>query len=113
MLYSAIAILATSLVLDKVLYGTDEAKLLFLISDRSDKITVRLLAELQIGVTYLQGSGAFHKNQKQVVLCAMRKQLVPKAEKIVREEDETAFLIITNATEIYGEGHKSYFGNVI
>ncbi len=113
MLYSAIAILATSVVLDKVLYGTDEAKLLFLISDCSDKITGRLLKELEIGVTYLQGSGAFHKGQKQVVLCAMRKQLVPKAEKIVKEEDETAFLIITNATEIYGEGHKSYFGNVI
>lgn len=113
MLYSAIAVFTTSTVLDKVLYGTDGAKLFFLISDQADGITARLLAELNIGVTYLKGSGAYNKNEKQVVLCAMRKQLVPKAEKIVREEDEKAFLIITNATEIYGEGHKSYFGDVI
>lgn len=113
MLYSAIAVFTTSTVLDKVLYGTDGAKLFFLVSDRADGITARLLEELNIGVTYLKGSGAYNKNEKQVVLCAMRKQLVPKAEKIVREEDDKAFLIITNATEIYGEGHKSYFGDVI
>lgn len=113
MLYSAIAVMTTSAILDKVLYGTDSAKLFFLISDSAEHITARFLDELSIGVTYLKGSGAYNKNEKQVVLCAMRKQLVPKAEKIVREEDIKAFLIIANATEIYGEGHKSYFGDII
>lgn len=113
MLYSAVAVFTTSMVLDKVLYGTDGAKLFFLISDHSDAITGRFLKEVGIGATYLKGRGAFHKCEKQVVLCAMRKQLVPKAEKIVKEEDENAFLIITNATEVYGEGYKSYFEDII
>jgi uncharacterized membrane-anchored protein YitT (DUF2179 family) len=112
MLYSAIAVFTTSMVLDKVLYGTDGAKLFFLISDQSDRITARLLAELQIGVTYLKGSGAYRQSEKKVVLCAMRKPLIPKAERIVREEDDKAFLIVANATEVYGEGHKSYFGDI-
>lgn len=112
MLYSAISVFTTSMVLDKVLYGTDGAKLFLLISDGADRITVRFLKELQIGVTYLNGSGAYRQNEKHVVLCAMRKPLVPKAEKIVREEDENAFLIIANATEVYGEGHKSYYGDI-
>lgn len=33
----------------------------------------------------------------------------PKAEEIVKEEDPLAFMIVTSATEIFGEGYKSYF----
>ena len=29
--------------------------------------------------------------------------------KVRREEDPAAFMIITSATEVYGEGYKSYF----
>ena len=32
-----------------------------------------------------------------------------KAEEIVKEEDPMAFLIISSATEIYGEGYKNIF----
>ena len=39
----------------------------------------------------------------------MKKQLYHRAEEIVRQEDPVAFMIITSATEIYGEGYKSIF----
>ena len=42
-------------------------------------------------------------------MCVMRKHIYPKVEKIVKEEDEKAFLIVSSATEIFGEGYKSYF----
>lgn len=108
-LYAGLTVFVISLVLDLVLYGKDEAKLFFIISDKSDQITRRLLEELEIGVTHMQGTGAFSGREKQVILCAAKKVTAPKAEQIVREEDPEAFMIITSATEIYGEGYKSYF----
>ena len=42
-------------------------------------------------------------------MCVAKKQIAPKAEEVVREEDPMAFMIVTSATEIYGEGYKSYF----
>ena len=42
-------------------------------------------------------------------MCAMKKNFSPKAEEIVKEEDPLAFMIVTSATEIFGEGYKSYF----
>ena len=109
-LYSAISAAVTSRVIDLVLYGRDEAKMIYIISNSAQVITERILKELDTGVTHLSGTGAYKKVEKQIILCVVRKQNAYKVEEIVKEEDSTAFMIISSATEIYGEGYKSYFG---
>lgn len=108
-LYAGLAVIVTSFLLDIVLYGRDGAKLIYIISDHSEEITKRLLEDLDIGVTHMQGTGAYSGKNKNVIMCVIKKQLSPKAEEIVKEEDPQAFMIVTSATEIYGEGYKSYF----
>lgn len=110
-LYSIISATACSVVLDMVLYGRDEAKMIFIISNSSDSITERILKELDAGVTHLTGTGAYRKENKQVILCVVKKQNAYAVEEIVKQEDSTAFLIVSSASEIYGEGYKSYFGD--
>lgn len=108
-LFAGIAAFVTSFLLDVVLYGRDGAKLIYIISDHSERITARILEELDIGVTYVHGEGAYSGKDKKVIMCVIRKQLAPRAEEIVKEEDHQAFMIVTSAAEIYGEGYKSYF----
>lgn len=108
-LYAGVVVFINSVLLDVVLYGRDGAKLIFIISDRPEAITGRILSDLDIGVTYINGSGAYSGKAKNVIMCVMKKQLSPKAEEIVREEDPGAFMIVTSATEIFGEGYKNIF----
>lgn len=108
-LYAGIVVLVNSLLLDVVLYGRDGAKMLFIISSRPESIVRRVLEELDIGATYLNGEGAYSGTDKRVILCVAKKHLFPKAEEVVRQEDPDAFMIVTSATEIYGEGYKSIF----
>ncbi len=108
-LYAGITVVVNSIVLDIVLYGKDEAKLLYIISDRPKEITERLLTELDVGVTYIEGRGAYSGKEKQVLMCVVKKQMSPRVEEIVKEEDTDAFMVISSATEIFGEGFKSYF----
>ena len=110
-MYAGVSVFVTSFLLDVVLYGRDGAKLIYIISDHSEQITRRLLDELDIGVTLVQGAGAYSGKEKKVIMCVLRKQLSPKAEEIVKEEDPLAFLIVSSATEIYGRGYKSYFSD--
>lgn len=112
-LYAGLAVFMTSVVLDLVLYGKDGAKMIYIISDHHENITRRILEELDIGVTYMSGSGAYTGREKNVILCVIHKNLAPKAEEIVKEEDPQAFMIITSATEIYGEGYKNIFSEKI
>lgn len=112
-LYAGIVIAINSLLMDVVLYGRDGAKLVFIISDKHENITKRILEELDIGVTYISGSGAYSGKEKNVIMCVMKKQISPRAETIVREEDPLAFMIVTSATEIFGEGYKSIYSEKI
>ena len=108
-MYSFLSVIVVSFVVDYVLYGRDGAKLLYIISDRPEIITARLLNELDIGATHVFAEGAYSREKKKVIMCAIKKRLSPLAEDIVREEDPAAFMIVTSASEIFGEGYKSYF----
>ena len=112
-LYAGIAVIVTAGVLDMVLYGRDGAKLVYVISDDQERITDRLLGDLDVGVTHLNGAGAYSKKEKQVIMCVVKKPMLPRIEEIVKEEDSDAFMIVTSATEIFGEGYKSYFSEKI
>ena len=108
-LYAGLVVFINSVLLDVVLYGRDGAKLIFIISDAHASITKRLLEELDIGVTYISGTGAYSGKEKSVIMCVMKKQISAQAEVIVRKEDPAAFMIVTSATEIFGEGYKSIY----
>lgn len=112
-LYAAIAVGCSSVTMDVVLYGRDEAKLLYIISDKPQQITARILKEVDVGMTHIHGRGAYSGVEKQVLMCAMRKTSFPRVEGIIREEDPDAFMIVTSASEVYGEGYKSYFSERI
>ena len=108
-LYAGMAVIVCSIVMDLVLYGRDEAKLIYIISDKADLIAGRLMQELDVGATFLEGSGAYSNQSKKIIMCAMKKQIAPKAEEVVKEMDPESFMIVTSASEVFGEGHKSYF----
>lgn len=106
-MYALISVFVQGKVLDMVLYGGDEAKLFYIISDKPQAISERILKEIDITATFLQGKGAYTGKEKQVILCVARKQQGPAIEEIVKSEDRDAFMIISSANEIYGEGYKN------
>lgn len=112
-LYALIAVLISGRALDYVLYGKDEAKMFYIITGKADEVGSKILKQLNIGITYLQGKGGWTGQEKQVIFCVVHKPLGPKVEEIVKEEDPGAFMIITNASEIYGEGYKDIFAETL
>ncbi len=107
-LYAGIAVLVNMFVLNTVLYGSDEARMVYIISKKDDLIAARLLNELDAGVTFLDGTGAYTGDKKQVLMCVMRMRTLPSARAIVKQEDGDAFMIVTKATSVFGEGFKSH-----
>lgn len=111
--YALATVIISGKALDYVLYGGDEAKMIYIISEKSTEIGKRLMNETEVGVTYLDGKGGWKENEKQVLLTAVPKRLSPEVEEIVKAEDPEAFMIVTSANEIYGEGYKDFFAEVI
>ena len=107
LIYSVIAIFVQSHFANMVLYGSDEARMIYIITTQEAEISERINKELHSGVTYLQGKGAYTENDRQILMCAMRKQQLPGAKTIVLQEDPAAFMIVTSASQVLGKGYKS------
>ena len=106
-LYGVIALYVSSLLMDKVVYGPNAAKMAYIISDHSEEITQKLL-ELDRGVTLLDGCGAWSGRRKDVILCAFGRSHIVPIKKLVQEIDPDAFVIVCDAHEILGEGFGTY-----
>ncbi|MBO5842089.1 MAG: YitT family protein [Clostridia bacterium] len=108
-MYAVVTVFTNSTVLDMVLYGKDNAKMVYIVTDSPDEVADRLMKEVETGVTILHGEGAYTKKNKKVLMCVLHDQQYPQLRDIVKQEDKHAFLIVTKATEIYGEGYKNHY----
>lgn len=108
--YAGIAVIVDSVVMDKFLYGSDEAKLIFIVSSKPEQMKQRIMGELGITTTIIPAVGAYTKEKKEMLMVVTRKQMAPKLEEIVKDEDRNAFMIVTSASEIFGEGYKDIMG---
>ncbi|MBR6784265.1 MAG: YitT family protein [Clostridia bacterium] len=107
-LYAGIAVFIQMYVLNVVLYGSDEARMVYIISERDEEIAERLLKEVDAGATFLRGNGAYTGKDRKVLMCALRMRAVPQAREIIKQVDSDAFVIVTKATSVFGEGFKSH-----
>lgn len=107
-LYGLLAIFISSYVLDTVLYGTDKAKVAYIISQRSDEVTAHIIHQLDRGATILQGHGAWSKDAKDVIMVAIRQKDIVRLKASIQEIDPDAFLIVCQAHEVLGKGFGTY-----
>ena len=105
-LYSAITIYLMGKIIDIVFEGVEFTKLVFIISDKSDKISDVIVNEVKRGVTGVDGKGMYTENKKLVLMCAVGRRELPELKSKIKEIDPNAFLIITNSREVLGTGFK-------
>lgn len=106
-LYGIIAMYVSSIAMDLVVYGSSNAKLAYIISDKSAEITKKLM-DMELGATIFNGKGAFTGEQKNVLMCAVRPNKIARIKAAVMEIDPKGFVIVTDAKEVLGEGFGEY-----
>ena len=74
----------------------------------SKEIAKRLLKDVDVGATFFKGSGAYSGKEYEVLMVVMRAKLLPQARDVVKIVDDGAFMIVTNATSVFGQGFKEY-----
>ncbi|MGN0805553.1 MAG: YitT family protein [Candidatus Coproplasma sp.] len=106
--YTALSVVVFTLVFDWVLYGGNSAKMVYIITDKSkhETITRRLLEEVDTGATIIDAQGAYTREDKIMYLCVVKPFMCPHLRDVIKEEDKNAFMIISSAKEIYGNGYK-------
>ena len=106
-LYALICIFISGKAVDMVMLGLSSNKACFVITSEWERVSQRLMTEMDRGVTQLSARGAHSGAARPVVLCVLPPQEVSRLKAIVRQEDEKAFMFITEAHEALGEGFSS------
>jgi len=105
-LYSTLAIYILGKVLDIFFEGIDFAKMLIIISPKCQEISDKISEEIKRGTTALYGKGMYKKENREILLSVMSRAEIREARQIIAKIDPSAFIIITNAREVYGKGFK-------
>ena len=111
-LYGTVAIYISTMVMDKVLYGLDSSKVAYIISNKPEEIAQVILHSLDRSFTYLQGEGGYSGSEKKVILCAFKQREIVAIKDTIRRVDPEAFMIVTSANEVLGEGFGSYHSDI-
>lgn len=103
-LYAVISVFLVTVISDRIIDGLKFGKVLYIISDKSTEIADRIMAEMERGVTAIKAKGMYTGNDKQMLYVVVQSREVPQVKDIIYEVDRDAFLILSNATEVVGEG---------
>jgi len=106
-LYSAIAIFLDGVLIDIVFEGINFSKLVFIVSNKNTEIVNMIHENLKAGATEIYGKGTYLNQNKVVIMSVMNRREIPILCENVYEIDRDAFLIVSNAREVYGLGFKS------
>ena len=108
-MYSLIAMFVSTKVIDLLLYGIDNSCICYIISENSEALIREITSgHMHRGVTVLEGEGAYSHRKKQVIMCVVKRNQIPEVRRLVRGIDEQAFVIMTDAKNVFGNG----FGNI-
>ncbi len=107
--YAIIDVFVSTKIIDYILYGMDigNGKLFYVVSPHVVEISERIMDEMNRGATLLKARGAYTKVDGEILMCAVRRFEIAKLNKIIRSVDPSAFVIVSDAGEITGEGFKS------
>ena len=103
-LYALIAVYVTTAVSDRVVDGFHYSKAIYIVSDHGREIAAEILRQIDRGVTGLEGEGMYTGNGKLVLLCTASAKESVRIKEIAHSIDPRAFMIISDAREVLGEG---------
>ncbi|MDF2803973.1 MAG: hypothetical protein K0S61_3876 [Anaerocolumna sp.] len=107
-LYAIIAVYILAKVSDGILEGLKFAKMAYIISDYYNEIAGQILIQLDRGVTGITATGMYSNAEKKMLFCVVSKKEIVKLTDIVAGIDPKAFIIVSDAREVTGEGFREY-----
>lgn len=105
--YSLLAIFVSSRVLAYVINGNKDDKMIFIISQKElTTLHHYILNDLNRTATLLKAQGLYTKQDKELIFLVVKYKEVNKVKQQIKDVDPTAFVIVTDAYDTFGEGWK-------
>lgn len=110
-LYSAITVWLSSTIIDTILNGMERAKSVSIITDKKQAVLDGIFNNVNRGATVWDVQGGYTEQERTVILVVVRSYELFHLKQTVKAADPNAFLIVSDATEVFGNGFRPHEGN--
>lgn len=107
-LYAIFAVFVTSRVSDLITEGGKFSKAVYIISEQYEQIADVVMNQMSRGTTMLPAVGMYKQEERNMLFCVVSKKEVVTLKENIKKIDKNAFVIVTDAREVLGEGFLEY-----
>lgn len=105
-LYALIGLYVTTKTIDIIQLGFSQSKMVYIITLKQDEVREAIYAEVNRGVTKLQAFGGYTGEARPVLMVVVYQTEFTKLKQLIKSVDPSAFVIVSDAYEVLGEGFK-------
>ncbi|MER2171769.1 MAG: YitT family protein [Psychrobacillus psychrodurans] len=105
-LYALIALFVTTKTIDLVQLGFSQSKMIYIITNKQDEIRDAIYTEIDRGVTKLPAYGGYTNIERPILMVVAYQTEFTKLKHVIKTIDPAAFVIVSDAYEVLGEGFK-------
>ncbi len=103
-IYASVVMIGFSIGVDFVLLGNKSSVQILVFSSKYEQIADHIINEVRRGVTALQSVGWYSQKESKVLLIIARKHQMNDVVNAVKAIDKNAFISVSTAKSVYGEG---------
>ena len=105
-LYANLTSFLSGQMIDRLVYGMDVQRKAMIITNRPKEVSEAIITGLKRGVTAMDATGMYTGDPRTVLICVVHRHEAGTLKKLVLEQDEHAFLLLSNLNEVFGKGFK-------
>ncbi|MEK5233192.1 YitT family protein [Lysinibacillus sp. FSL K6-0232] len=105
-LYALIGLYVTTKTIDIIQLGFSQSKMVYIITLKQDEVREAIYAEIDRGVTKLPAIGGYTGEERPVLMVVVYQTEFTKLKQLIKSVDPSAFVIVSDAYEVLGEGFK-------
>lgn len=106
-MYGILSVILMGIIIDLVIEGLNSCKSIIVISSKKDMVNKYIMEELERGCTLIQGKGAYSGNDREILFTVLDRKQFIQLKNYIKEIDPSAFIIVSEAHEVLGEGFKN------
>ena len=102
MMYSILILYMISIISDRIVLGTSDNKMCYIITDKEEEIKGYILDILSHGATIFRAKGGTDKRKENVIMTVVPSKRYQELKDGIEKIDEDAFFIVTDSYELFG-----------
>lgn len=106
-LFGLLSVYLTSTLIDKFIDGINVSKQVMVFTKKEKTVSDYIINEINRGCTVFQGKGGYTGQDNCVILTILTRSQFIKLKQFIKENDSSAFITVSETSEVLGEGFKS------